>query len=346
MTKNNTPVRDNAILKFGMRMTMKKNGSCVLLCIVSCITMLIFSITAGVMNLSSADSTDFATAGQVLLAVLSSLHFALCIFLAPAVAGSAITSEREKQTLDVMLCSQMSPRDIVMGKFLSSISWIVLVSISLLPSYAIIYIFGGVPVYAIIFVMLYIIWATAVCASIAVMMSSLLRRTSGAIILSFIIIFGIETVNLMLTGLYYGIFGMLENMWYQYRYSANVVYRAFGNTYSTPFGWYNEIVSPVLWFNPVLGFAVVLIWSGFGSNVFMNLGFSASHVIFAMIATIVCNVAVYSLLAVLALKAARKAVDPMRPDRYERKRLKKQRRTAKARLRTEAKTGAQAAEGR
>ena len=123
----------NAILSFGMRMTMKKKGSAVLLSVISGVTTLIFVTTVLSMRASGSDVSEFAEAGKVLFYVLMVLHMILGVFITPAVAGTSISSEREKQTMDLLLCSQMMPRDVVIGKFFSSISWVMLVSVSLLP---------------------------------------------------------------------------------------------------------------------------------------------------------------------------------------------------------------------
>ncbi|MBO7375556.1 MAG: hypothetical protein J6V01_00530, partial [Clostridia bacterium] len=55
----------NAILSFGMRMTMKKKGSAVLLSIISGVTTLIFVTTVLSMRASGSDVSDFAQAGKV-----------------------------------------------------------------------------------------------------------------------------------------------------------------------------------------------------------------------------------------------------------------------------------------
>lgn len=346
MTAKANRIRNNAILKFGMKMTMKKKSSCVLLAIISALTTLILAITAFAMKESSSSVSDYSEAGQILFIVLSSLHLALCVFLSPAISGSAISGEREKQTFDVMLCSQMTPRDIVWGKFLSSISWILLISVSLLPSYAIIYIFGGISVATIVLIFAMIVWMTAVCSAISIMMSAVIKRTSGAVVLALVTLFGLIGVNMIFLGLYYALFSLLEAMWYEsHGYMSTVVYRAFGNTYSTPYSWYNDIISPVLWFNPVFAFLVALIGLTLGNSEIMDFfGFGSGQHTVGLIMTMVVNLVFYTAIGLGALKIAENAVNPMIPDRSEKKRKKKQEKARRERLREEKKAGIKAQE--
>ena len=46
----------------------------------------------------------------------------LCLFV-PSAAGGSIAGERERQTLDILLSSRMTVREIVIGKLLSCIVW-------------------------------------------------------------------------------------------------------------------------------------------------------------------------------------------------------------------------------
>ena len=60
----------------------------------------------------------------------------LCLFV-PSAAGGSIAGERERQTLDILLASRMTVREIVTGKLLSCISMAVLLVVTSIP------IFGG-----------------------------------------------------------------------------------------------------------------------------------------------------------------------------------------------------------
>ena len=50
-----------------------------------------------------------------------SIEFALLIFIIPAMASGLISGERERQTLDILLTSMLTPRQIITGKLLLSL---------------------------------------------------------------------------------------------------------------------------------------------------------------------------------------------------------------------------------
>ena len=312
-------LKSNAILNFGMKMTAKKKSSAVLLCVLSGVFGLIIASTVISMNIQAksgyVDVSDYADTGKVLFFILCSLHMVFSVFLSPAVAGSSISSEREKQTLDLLLCSQMTPLEIVVGKFASSLSWLFMVTVSLLPTYAIIYMIGGVPLSAIICALLFIIWLMTVITAIAVLFSALIKRSVPAIIVSYVTLIGIVVLNFILTGLYYAI---LENL------------RTFapGGTYINR--WYNNFICPVLWFNPVVAFIGILAMTmGEVSNSFL-FGTITNNMTRDLIITIAVNAAFYSALAFGSVFLAGRALDPMKAHGKEKKAVRASRSTGKS----------------
>ena len=61
------------------------------------------------------------------------VEFALLLFLIPAITAGSISGERERQTLDLMLTTRMSPMEIVLGKLFASLSTTLLLIVSSLP---------------------------------------------------------------------------------------------------------------------------------------------------------------------------------------------------------------------
>lgn len=66
----------------------------------------------------------------------------LCLFV-PSAAGGSIAGERERQTLDILLASRMTVREIVTGKLLSCISMAVLLVVTSIPILAVTAMYGG-----------------------------------------------------------------------------------------------------------------------------------------------------------------------------------------------------------
>jgi ABC-type transport system involved in multi-copper enzyme maturation permease subunit len=64
--------------------------------------------------------------------------------VAPAVASSAISSERENDTFDLLLLGGLRARSIVIGKLMAAVLFVLLLMSTVLPGFAIAWMFGGV----------------------------------------------------------------------------------------------------------------------------------------------------------------------------------------------------------
>ena len=67
-----------------------------------------------------------AIVGQAIFAMLSVFQLMLVAFIAPAFTAGAISLEREKQTLDLLITTPLRPGAIVVGKLLSALAFVVL----------------------------------------------------------------------------------------------------------------------------------------------------------------------------------------------------------------------------
>lgn len=74
------------------------------------------------------------------------IEFGLVLFVIPAFTASAISGERERQTLEILLTTTMKPHQIIVGKLFSSVSETLLLVISSFPVISIIFTVGGIRV--------------------------------------------------------------------------------------------------------------------------------------------------------------------------------------------------------
>ncbi len=72
------------------------------------------------------------------------VEFTLLLFIVPAITAGSISGERERQTLDLMLTTNMRPVDIVLGKLFASLSTILLLIISSFPILSLSFVYGGI----------------------------------------------------------------------------------------------------------------------------------------------------------------------------------------------------------
>lgn len=145
--------------------------------------------------------------GQLYL-MLTVILFAVIALMVPAMNAGVIASEREKQTLDLLLCTPMSARKIIMGKLLSNLTFVLFLLVLVTPLFAIIYLFGALSVWTILKLLLFMIISAYACASVAVFFSGLLKRTSVATILSYVTLLLFVVLTLIIGGVMYSAFYM------------------------------------------------------------------------------------------------------------------------------------------
>jgi len=81
---------------------------------------------------------------QEIFAVLSVAQLILLAFVTPGLTAGTISGERERQTLDVLLITDLSPRGIVISKLLSSCAFTLLLVMASFPLYSMVLMFGGI----------------------------------------------------------------------------------------------------------------------------------------------------------------------------------------------------------
>ncbi len=96
---------------------------------------------------SSSPGGEFGLAAQYgheLFLTISLLQAGIWLLIAPALTSTAITVERETGLLPAMLLTKMTPGQIVFGKLVSALSFLLLLIIVALPITAICFLLGGV----------------------------------------------------------------------------------------------------------------------------------------------------------------------------------------------------------
>ncbi|WP_374963652.1 ABC transporter permease [Lysinibacillus sp. RS5] len=142
----------------------------------------------------------------MMFAVLTILQMALVLFITPSLTAGAISSEREKQTLNILLTTTQSSTQIIIGKLLSSVAFLVLMLIAGLPLYSLVFLFGGVSPSQLISIFLFYLLTVVAIGSIGVMFSTITKRTIVAMISTYgsiIFLGGITAFFFFLTMAFY-----------------------------------------------------------------------------------------------------------------------------------------------
>lgn len=118
--------------------------------------------------------------------ILIVFQFALLFLAVPAITATSISSERERQTLDLMLVTKTPARKIITGKIMVSIAHTMLLLIASMPVLGVVFFFGGVGFADIAKLFLFYVVTAFFVASCGVFFSTLFRRNIVAIITTYI----------------------------------------------------------------------------------------------------------------------------------------------------------------
>jgi ABC-type transport system involved in multi-copper enzyme maturation permease subunit len=135
--------------------------------------------------------------GRMLYQLVFQTQAALVCLITPALTAGAITIEHEQQTYELLACSRLAPRTIIMGKLLSGWLFIVMLLTCSLPMAALCFLFGGVSAGEIFWSYIVLCVFAFFYGSIGVFFSSLVRRSTLAVVLTFASVFVCAMASLL-----------------------------------------------------------------------------------------------------------------------------------------------------
>lgn len=220
-------------------------------------------------------------AGMQIYTALAIVQFGLILLITPAQTAGTISGEREKQTLELLLSTKISSFGIIFGKLISSMSYILLLIITSIPLFSLVFLFGGItPGDMAQLFLFYIITAFAV-GSIGIFYSTLFKRTVISTVVTYITMF--------LIGLVSGILGV---------YMMTV---QFSGVAHQPV---NPSIPFVLYVNPVVGLSDILMTEpggftalfGFSTGVAGRVDFwILNSIVMLVIAAILLLISIYKI---------------------------------------------------
>ena len=137
----------NPVLLRELRGRLRTPRSYWLLCgalfLVSSISLLIYSAEYATMN---GQPTFNGSSGHTVFLSLVITALVVVTAIAPIMAAGSISGERERQTFDLIVLTQLRPIDIVLGKTAATFAYCLLFVTALTPFMAITFLIGGVDV--------------------------------------------------------------------------------------------------------------------------------------------------------------------------------------------------------
>lgn len=146
-------------------------------------------------------SVQFASVIQT-YSTVAFIEFAMFMLLVPAITAGSISGEKERKTLDLLLTSRMTPVAIVFGKLKASLNLVIILVISSLPVLSLVFIFGGIRIRDLFFVLAALLISGFFAGSLGILFSTVSRKTTTATVLSYgsliALIFGSYGVMILL----------------------------------------------------------------------------------------------------------------------------------------------------
>lgn len=177
----------NPVYKRELKQTARTKKTLVMLCIYNLLLagmgLFVFYLIFdnGVLIHESIEYSSILT----LYSVMTGMEFVMVLFIIPSVTAGAVAGEREKQTLDILLASGISPLQVVAGKLAASISTVILLAVSSLPVLSIVFSIGGITLGDMFQFILLIVVTAVYLGSIGIFFSVCCRKTTVAAVSSY-----------------------------------------------------------------------------------------------------------------------------------------------------------------
>lgn len=119
--------------------------------------------------------------------VFTIFQLLLLIFIVPATTAGSISGERERSTLELLICTRMTSMSIILGKLFSSLAEVIILLVASIPVMSTFFIFGGVSPGNIILIFGFYFVTAILFGSIGIFMSTFFKKTSTSTVASYMI---------------------------------------------------------------------------------------------------------------------------------------------------------------
>lgn len=127
------------------------------------------------------------------VAVLSMLVLTLMIMV-PGLVGGSIAGERAAQTLQPLQLTALTPGQIIMGKLVASLGYLLVVLVCVAPVLAIPFLLGGLPVGLVLASLVILLLVVIELAAVSLAASALMARAAPAIVVALLVCAAIVVV--------------------------------------------------------------------------------------------------------------------------------------------------------
>lgn len=131
--------------------------------------------------------------------ILGMTEFILVAVLVPVVTSGAISGERERKTFDLLLTTPLTPAQIVFGKLMSSLYAVLILMLSSLPIFGLVFSVGGILLRDLLAMYFYLFLQAVLFGSICICASVYCKRTMTASLTAYLTAGGLLFGTLLIT---------------------------------------------------------------------------------------------------------------------------------------------------
>lgn len=122
--------------------------------------------------------------GKTLFIGVVTIALIQVMIVVPGQSASAITSEKERETYDLLISTLLPPWKIIIGKLLAALAYAVLLIVAVIPFMALSFFFGGVSLLEVVLALVGLLVTVLLFGSSGILWSVIMRRSMAATIVT------------------------------------------------------------------------------------------------------------------------------------------------------------------
>jgi ABC-2 type transport system permease protein len=178
------------------------------LTMLGCFASFIYFVVAE--SASTSGSTGIGqTMGQTLFYSTYLMLLVLVVFLSPAFTAGAISGERERKTIDLLITTLLPTHSLVLGKLISALAYVVLLILAALPIQSLAFMFGGVVLAEMVIGTILLLVTALIVGSVGILVSSIVKSSIASTVLTYAVILMATLGIPIIIGITLGFLGVL-----------------------------------------------------------------------------------------------------------------------------------------
>ncbi len=122
--------------------------------------------------------------GKTLFLGIVTVALVQVMIVVPGQAASALTSEKERETYDLLISTLLPPWKIIIGKLLAALAYALMLIVAVIPLMALSFFFGGVTLLEVVLALVGLVVTVVLFGSSGILWSVIMRRSMAATIVT------------------------------------------------------------------------------------------------------------------------------------------------------------------